>query len=152
MGGLFDRKPEGRSVMLEYRCPDPECRFVMEDALDCAPDFLLVEPALQAKARGLCPKRGIDFGHHEDEVAEVTIGKVPAIGMKLVAHLIDEAFRTVEVDLRLAPHEDPQQPIKSNEVIDMRCETKICWSLRGHRGVMSPRSSRNARLSNIASM
>src|SRR5260370_41684797 len=74
MGGLLDRESKGRSEMLEYRRPDPECRFAMEDALDSAPGsaFLSVESALQAKARGLCLKRGIDFGHHEDEVAEVT--------------------------------------------------------------------------------
>ena len=108
--------------MLEYGRPDPACWFDMEGGFHDAPgiDFFLMKPALQAKACGLCPMGGIDLGHHEDEVAEVTIGKVPAIGLKLVTHLVDEACRTIKIDLRIAPHQDTQQPIKPNEMIDMR--------------------------------
>jgi hypothetical protein len=40
--------------------------------------------------------------------------------MKLVTYVVDEAFRTIEIDVLLSADQDPQQAIESDEMIDMR--------------------------------
>lgn len=52
------------------------------------------------------------------------IDKVPAIGLKLVVNLIDEAPRSVERDRFLPSGHDSQQVIESDEVVDMRMRDK----------------------------
>ena len=55
----------------------------------------------------------------EDEIAQESVGEVPLIGLKLMAHSVDEAGRAIEIYRRLRPDQHAQQGIKADEVVDM---------------------------------
>src|SRR5437763_980794 len=63
--------------------------------------------------------RFIDLGHHQDEIADVAIDKVPAIGLKLVMNLVDESRGAVKIERLVAPDQDPEQVIEPDEMVDM---------------------------------
>lgn len=98
----------------------------MDHAVDdpATVDRLLGKRALQTEPYRAGGKRGFDFSHHENEVADIAIDEIPMIGEKLVMHVVDEAPWTVQVDLLLPPYEQSQQAIESDEVIHMRMRDK----------------------------
>ena len=64
-------------------------------------------------------ERAIDFGHEKNEIGKITIDEIPAIGVKLVLHLVDEIRRPVKIEFLFPPRQYPQQPIESDEMINM---------------------------------
>ncbi len=50
----------------------------------------------------------------------IAVDKIPTIGMKFVADMIDEPFRSIDADLLVPPDQDPQETIKADKVIDVR--------------------------------
>src|SRR5262249_17756666 len=60
-----------------------------------------------------------DLGHHEHEDRRVTFGEIPAVGLQLVMHVVDESTRPIERDLLLPAGQNPQQAIEADEMVDM---------------------------------
>src|SRR5450830_1851714 len=112
--------------MLQNNCRYPEGRLAVEYALNasaiagCLGEKRILEP----EPRNLSFKRGIDFGHDEDQVAHVTIDKIPTIAKKLVLDLLDETLGAIKPDRLLAPDQHPQQAVKADEMVDMRVRDK----------------------------
>src|ERR1700730_16381297 len=63
---------------------------------------------------------GINLRDNEHHVASVPVDQVPAIGLQLVADVVDKSFRAVQVDRFVAANEKPQQPIEADKMIDVR--------------------------------
>ena len=112
--------------MLQNRRRDPEGRLAVEHARQCSGHCRLPrrKRVLETEPRSLSRKRGIDFGYDEDQVAHVTIDKIPMIAMKLVLDVLDETLGAIKPDRLLPPDQHPQQAIKADEMIDMRVRHK----------------------------
>jgi hypothetical protein len=126
MRRLFERKGKTRRAMLEDRRRDPKHRLAVDHSFEQLPRTkrLCGEGILQPELRCRRRARRIDFGDHKSEIADKAIDQVPLIGLKLMAHPVDEAGRAIKVHRRLASDQHPQQEIKSNKVVDMSMRNK----------------------------
>src|SRR5450759_2167170 len=112
--------------MLQNRCRYPEGRIAVEHArkAPATADWLGGKRILESEPRSLSFKRGIDFGHYEDQGDHVTIDEIPTITMKLVLDVLDETLGAIKPDRLLPPDQHPQEAVKADEMIDMRVRDK----------------------------
>lgn len=121
MRGFLDRKPQAGCAVFQNRRRDPEGWRAVEHALNASAiaGCLGEKRILESEPRSLGFKRGFDFGHDEDQVAHVTIDKIPTIAKKLVLDVLDETLGAIKPDRLLAPDQHPQQAVKADEMVDM---------------------------------
>src|SRR2546429_3903788 len=78
------------------------------------------ESPFQPELRGGDGMRRRELTHDENEIAAIAVNQVPMIALKFVMDALGDSGRAVEVHRFLAPYQQTEQMVESNEMIDMR--------------------------------
>jgi hypothetical protein len=121
MHRLLNGKAEAGRSMLEDRRANAIGGLVDKKSLIEAPlvSILLGKGSAQAKASCSRMHGRCKLGNHEDEIAVISIGQIPAIGLELVTDLFDKPSGTIESERLFATDQSSQQPIETKKMVDM---------------------------------